>query len=144
MRKQRSDFRFFKISVSFILSLVTLQFHQAQAQKKPWVAPKEAMKLVNPIQSNDSTIKEGRALYVPYCAPCHGVKGDGKGPANASLSPNPANHTAISMVNETDGTLFYKISEGRSPMPENKSELTEAQRWELVIYLRTLPKVRKN
>ena len=147
MRKQTFASGFLIASLASFFVLMTFLAQPALAQlakKKLWVAPPRVVNLKNPIAGNDSTIKEGRALYVPYCAPCHGIKGDGKGPANASLSPNPANHTAISMSNETDGTLFYKISEGRSPMPENKSELTEAQIWELVIYLRTLTKVKKS
>jgi len=37
----------------------------------------------------------------------------------------------------TDGELFWKISEGRRPMPEFKKRLTEEQRWQLVNYVRT-------
>jgi mono/diheme cytochrome c family protein len=39
--------------------------------------------------------------------------------------------------------LFYKISEGNSPMPPYKASLTEAQRWDLVDYIRTLAKKSK-
>jgi len=44
------------------------------------------------------------------------------------------------MLKETDGALWYKITTGRNPMPENKSILTENERWELVTYIRTLAK----
>jgi len=37
---------------------------------------------------------------------------------------------------QTDGALFWKISEGRSPMVSWKS-LSETQRWELVNYIKT-------
>ncbi len=131
----------------FIATLIiaqVLMFHPAGAQqKKPWKVPKNFVGLKNPSVITDSAMLQGKALYLSNCAPCHGTKGDGKGPANASISPNPANHSAISMLNETDGTLFYKISEGRSPMPGYKDVLTDGERWSLVEYIRTLIKVRK-
>jgi hypothetical protein len=40
------------------------------------------------------------------------------------------------MSPQSDGELFYKISEGRRPMPEFKTKLTEEQRWQLVLLMR--------
>ena len=37
----------------------------------------------------------------------------------------------------TDGELFYKLSEGRKPMPSFKKRLTEDQRWQLILLLRS-------
>ncbi len=42
------------------------------------------------------------------------------------------------MSAQSDGELFYKISEGRRPMPEFKTKLTEQQRWQLVLLMRSL------
>jgi len=44
------------------------------------------------------------------------------------------------MSKETDGSLFWKMSEGRGPMPSWKDQLTETERWQLVIYIRKLGK----
>ena len=33
---------------------------------------------------------QGRKIYDEKCQFCHGIKGDGKGPAAASLNPKPA------------------------------------------------------
>jgi len=41
------------------------------------------------------------------------------------------------MSQATDGELFYKISEGKKPMPVFKNKLTEDQRWELVLLIRS-------
>ena len=87
-----------------------------------------------------SSMLTGKALYTNYCTPCHGDKGKGDGVASAALSSKPADHTSASIQAETDGSLFYKISEGRTPMPQYKSALNETQRWELVNYIRTLAK----
>jgi mono/diheme cytochrome c family protein len=36
-------------------------------------------------------LNHGRELYLTYCAACHGVEGDGKGPASVGLRPPPRN-----------------------------------------------------
>lgn len=131
--------------LKYILSLMIIFLSQyALAQKTTaWVVPPAYVNLKNPTKPDSATLKNAKTLYIKYCAPCHGVSGKGDGPANASLSPNPANHTSILMLNETDGALWYKITTGRNPMPENKSILTENERWELVTYIRTLAKAPK-
>ena len=42
------------------------------------------------------------------------IKDEGDGPASASLNPKPADHTSAMVQSESDGTLYYKISEGRA------------------------------
>ena len=37
----------------------------------------------------------------------------------------------------TDGALFYQISQGRKPMPAFKRRMTEDQRWQLVLLVRS-------
>ncbi len=37
----------------------------------------------------------------------------------------------------SDGELFYKISQGRKPMPSFRKRLSEQQRWELVLMIRS-------
>ncbi|HVV55133.1 MAG TPA: cytochrome c, partial [Mucilaginibacter sp.] len=60
------------------------------------------------------------------------------GPAAVALNPKPADHSSEAVQKETDGSLFWKMSEGRKPMPSYKTMLSEKQRWELVDYIRTL------
>jgi mono/diheme cytochrome c family protein len=57
--------------------------------------------------------KEGGKLYARYCAPCHGLRGDGKGFNAKNLDPRPANHTdAGFMGKKTDGELYDAVSGG--------------------------------
>ncbi|HEX7457117.1 MAG TPA: cytochrome c [Ginsengibacter sp.] len=140
MRMQISKYKYFRVCISFLSFLFIFLSHPVQAQRTPWVVPEAYVNLKNPTKADSATLKSAKASYIKYCAPCHGDKGKGDGPANASLNPYPANHTAITMLKETDGALWYKITEGRNPMPENKSVLTANQRWELVNYIRTLAK----
>ncbi|HMC86926.1 MAG TPA: cytochrome c [Chitinophagaceae bacterium] len=86
---------------------------------------------------------ETKTLYITNCGPCHGDKGRGDGPAAPGLNPKPADHTSAAVQSETDGAIFWKLSEGRSPMPAYKKIFSEEQRWELVNYIRTLAKTAK-
>ena len=64
--------------------------------------------------------------------------GKGDGPAAAALPPpKPANWTSAAVQKETDGEIFWKMSNGRGAMPPWK-HLPEKDRWELVNYIRTL------
>ena len=83
---------------------------------------------------------KGKKLYNQMCAVCHGAKGKGDGVAGAALNPKPTNFTSASVQAQTDGAIFWKITEGRSPMASYKTILKEEQRWQLVNYLRTFKK----
>jgi mono/diheme cytochrome c family protein len=125
----------------FFFSIVfELIFLQSFSQSTPWAAPKDADNLKNAIAGNMSYMSEAKGLYIANCAPCHGDKGRGDGPAAAGLNPRPADHSSSAVQGESDGALFWKLSEGRAPMPAYKKIFTDQQRWELINYIRTLAK----
>jgi len=87
----------------------------------------------------------GKAVYERRCAGCHGVKGDGKGPAAELLSPHPRDFTSgvykiRTTANRvpTDQDLFNVISHGMpgTSMPPWQI-LPERDRWNLVAYIKT-------
>ncbi len=107
-------------------------------QDKPWVADASSKKLKNPTAGEKSSIKKGKALYASRCVICHGEGGTGDGPGSKALNPKPANHTSKKVQDQTDGELFWKISEGRGAMVGWKLIIAEEDRWHLVNYIRTL------
>ncbi len=109
-------------------------------QNGAWKAPKEADDLKNPFADNAAELVKGKKLYIQMCAVCHGAKGKGDGVAGAALNPKPTNFTLASVQAQSDGALFWKLTEGRTPMASYKNTLKEDQRWELVNYLRTFKK----
>ena len=111
-----------------------ISFTSATAQSKAWIAPAAAQALKNPTP----TLTGGNVIYTSYCTPCHGATGKGNGPAASALATKPADHTSTALKNESDGSLYWKISEGRLPMPQYKLAFTPAQRWQLVNYIRSL------
>ncbi|HLI93553.1 MAG TPA: c-type cytochrome [Puia sp.] len=97
----------------------------------------------NPVAGNSSALVEAKAMYAANCTPCHGQKGKGDGPAAGGLNPRPADHTSEAVQNQSDGAIYWKLSEGRMPMPSYRKIFTDDQRWGLVSYIRTLAKVKK-
>ena len=108
-------------------------------QQKKWVAPASADKMVNPIKGDDAkAIASGKKLYKVMCFVCHGPKGKGDGMAGAGLSPKPTNLTTEAFQSQSDGAIFWKITEGRAPMASYKTSIPEKKRWEIINYIRTL------
>ena len=110
---------------------------------EPWVAPGRAARKENPSPADAKSVARGKELYVMGCMPCHGIAGKGDGAAAALLERNgapirPGNLSDPKLWQQSDGTLFWKISEGKTPMPAFQETFTEEQRWQIVTYIRTL------
>ena len=103
-----------------------------------WPVPEEAKQLKNPLQPSSAALDSAKNIYLAKCANCHGDTGKGDGRDAARYDPQPADFTDPKrMTGVTDGELFYKISEGKKPMPVFKTKLREDERWELVLLIRT-------
>jgi mono/diheme cytochrome c family protein len=103
-----------------------------------WSAPQQARQMPNPVPATPQTIAAGMNIYMDRCQNCHGEYGNGKGSRADKLSVQPSDFTdAHAMSSQTDGELFWKISEGHKPMPSFKKKLTEEERWQLVDFIRT-------
>lgn len=103
-----------------------------------WVAPVRAAKKKNPIEVNEASLVKGKAVYVKECASCHGDKGKGDGPAVKDLEKKPGDMTSTKTQEQSDGALFWKITEGNKPMASYDKTLSEEDRWHVINYLRTL------
>jgi mono/diheme cytochrome c family protein len=109
-----------------------------------WVAPKDADALANPRKGHEAeAIASAKKLFATNCATCHGDKGKGDGVASAGLNPKPANFLHPEIVKETDGALFWKITNGKAPMPSWEKQLKPEQRWDLVCFIRSLQEKKK-
>lgn len=121
----------------FVLIALSIVF--AAWQSREWVVPEEARRLKNPLTPTEAALASGRAVYLDKCAECHGEQGRGDGPQARMYDPSPGNLTDTKhMSARTDGELFYQVSEGHRPMPAFKKRLSEEQRWQLVLFVRSL------
>lgn len=122
---------------SFIPTSVVKTTNYPGGQEK-WVAPADADKKTNPIASDEKSIAKGKTLFTNTCLNCHGKKGKGDGPKSAELDKPVGDLTKDDFQKQSDGALFWKITEGRKPMPGFKKDMTEEQRWQVINYVRTL------
>jgi mono/diheme cytochrome c family protein len=64
---------------------------------------------------------DGKAMYVNYCAPCHGVDGKGNGPVAAALKQQPVDLTVLAHNNGGKFPSMHVagVLEGGSTIPSH-------------------------
>ncbi len=110
----------------------------AQESNGLWVAPERAARQTDPTPPTANNIKHGRSLFQRECELCHGKAGHGDGMQAAYLTIKPADLASDRIQSQTDGAIFYKITEGRGQMP--RAKLNDTEKWAVIEYLRTLAK----
>ncbi len=108
--------------------------------QKPWKAPAEADILINPFLIEPLTLPQGQEIYTLYCESCHGVQGQGNGSAAQGLAVKLPDFKDKNVKDQSDGSLFWKIREGRGEMPSFREILSEEQKWQMVEYIRDISK----
>jgi mono/diheme cytochrome c family protein len=105
--------------------------------------PEEYSGFHNQFIDDPDAMAAGEELYEANCSACHGLTGEGDGPAAGNLNPPPAN-LAERQANLSDAYLYWRISEGGlmepfdSIMPGWKGLLDEEQIWQIIAYIRTM------
>lgn len=128
-----------KIGISVLLLLLWCVISSATfAQNVAWNAPDEADTLENPFDQTERIINAGNQIFQQLCAVCHGKSGEGDGVTASSLEPKPANLQDDAIQDQSDGALYWKIKEGRPPMPPFGSQLSDKQMWAVVTYIKSL------
>jgi glucose/arabinose dehydrogenase len=125
--------------LSFFFFSQFIACNTSPASGDEWKAPADARNITNPLENHPLTLQEGKELYNLYCAACHGEVGFGNGAARGPLGKKPANFHSEKVKMQTDGELFWKLTNGKQDMPAFEKILKEDQRWELVTYLRNIP-----
>jgi mono/diheme cytochrome c family protein len=96
--------------------------------------------IVNPFDTiTKAQMAEAGRLYNINCAICHGAGGVANGPiATGGYVGGVANLTSEAYVKMADGTMFHSITYGKGVMGSYASQVTRAQRWMIIKYIRTL------
>ncbi len=87
----------------------------------------------NPLANKPEAAAGGRKLFLRNCAECHGSNGAGMEKKHSADLQLPL------LQEQSDGAFFWKITNGNAGkgMP-SFSKLPELQRWQLVLFIRTL------
>ena len=103
------------------------------ATSSPWakIPPKDHAR-TNPLASRPDSVSAGALIYKEHCEQCHKADATGDGHKKPSLRTDRIKFA-------TDGDLEWFIRQGDlgKGMP-SWSSLPQAQRWQLVAYLRSI------
>jgi mono/diheme cytochrome c family protein len=103
-----------------------------------------ANKMSNPLPADEKSVAQGGRLFAVYCTPCHGQSGTGDGLVGEKLLMKPWNLTNSNDMHKwdtkdyPDGYIFGYMSLGGAVMPSYANDLTPAERWHVVNYVRNV------
>jgi mono/diheme cytochrome c family protein len=126
------------LAVVGIAAVISADLNADDAKSDEWKAPARAARRKNPIPADDRSIAIGKDVYEHQCLSCHGQHGHGDGPAAKDLNPKPRDLADPKITAQTDGELFWKITEGKKPMPSFETLINEEQRWHVINYVRSI------
>lgn len=106
--------------------------------KQQWQAPAEFAAMKSPLKVTPDIIKRGKYLYTNRCAICHGDEGKGNGGFNKPEYKQSTNLTSTVVQANSDGELFYKVTNFRDRHPASRMLYSDEERWMIVAFLRTL------
>jgi mono/diheme cytochrome c family protein len=116
----------------FLLSISTAALMGADGA---WLrkVPQADRRRVNPYAGNPEAIAAGKLLFQENCAKCHGSDAEGR-------RGRPSLHSER-VATATDGELAWLLRNGSlgKGMP-SWSSLPEPERWQLIAFLRSLPR----
>lgn len=100
---------------------------------------RSAEELTNPLESTEEQATEGKYFYDIYCAICHGEEGEGNGHiVTLEKFPAPPSYFNDYMLSLEDGKMFYSIHYGKGLMGSYASQLTQEERWKVIVYINQL------
>ena len=104
----------------------------------PMSLEQATIKMHNPLQPTPENLAKGKVQFNTYCAPCHGESAQGNGPVAHLLAKPPKNLVAGTSKDLPDGYIYGAIRDGVLSMPSYAEEMPAAQRWQVVMYIRSM------
>ena len=99
----------------------------------------------DPLPVTEQNLERGKEVFLQRCVGCHGLKGDGKGPAATFMSPPPADFTdkddACCGGDTGPGDFYYRILRGwpGTAMENFGERLSVDDIWRVVLFVKTIP-----
>jgi cytochrome c oxidase cbb3-type subunit 2 len=99
----------------------------------------------NALPVTDGNLLRGKEVFLARCVGCHGVKGDGKGPAATFMSPPPADFTdkddACCGGDTGPGDFYFRVLRGwtGTAMENFGDRLSVDDIWRVVMFVKTIP-----
>ncbi len=91
-----------------------------------------------PFTPTVALVERGQERYTIFCAPCHGISGDGTGTMTRYGMEQPVSFHDPALRAESTGYYFTVITNGTRIMPSYAARIPPADRWAIVAYVRAL------
>jgi len=85
-------------------------------------------------------VARGKAVYLTYCAQCHGYNYDGNGTVGQSFQPLPTDLRSPEVQTKPEGELFKTVSYGipGKRQPALQTTITIDDRWHVIAFINSL------
>lgn len=116
--------------------------HQGKLEDGSW-----AITLPDDVVAEEETMAVGKAQFEIYCAPCHGLTGDGVGMVHQRAQQLggwvPPSDLHQEYIREMPaGQIVHSIKNGIRNMPAYGAQIEAKERWAIVLYIRALQQSR--
>lgn len=91
-----------------------------------------------PVTLTQELLDRGRQQYDIFCAPCHGLTGDGDGPVVQRGFPAPPSFHEERLRRAAAGYYFDVITNGFGAMFSYAGRVSPTDRWAIIAYVRAL------
>jgi len=102
-----------------------------------------------PVPVTGALLDRGRERYDVFCAPCHGLDGEGRGIVSVRADAlqegtwiPPVSYHTDQIRGRPAGHLFNTITNGIRSMPAYATQIDPSDRWAIVAYVRALQRSR--
>lgn len=116
------------------LILVIILMAGLKTTAQEWEVSEDKQQRLAPFAFNDQSVLAGEELYNTNCLSCHGNPGQGN---YQQLDPIPGDPATEKIQSNSDGSIYYKIYEGKGLMPSFRNILSLEEIWEIVAYIRS-------
>jgi len=126
-----------RLNRTLLASILMLIISAGNLFSQTNTVPAEAKSKTAPFVFTSVTIKSGEQIFNTNCKSCHGDPGKGN---YAKLNPIPKDPASPEYQKNTDGEMFFILSNGRGLMPNFVNTLSEEQRWQVISFIRSFNK----
>lgn len=99
----------------------------------------------SPVEVTHELLNRGQERFNIFCAPCHGLSGNGNGPVNISATAlaegtwtPPTDLATQTVADQLDGKIYNTIKNGIRNMPAYGPQISPEDRWAIVAYVRAI------
>jgi len=91
-----------------------------------------------PLPVNEKLLQRGQDRYKIFCAPCHGLQGDGNGMATVRGMKRPPSYHIDRLRQAPNGYFYDVMSNGFGAMYSYSERIPPSDRWAIIAYVRAL------